>query len=248
MAAISYPFTLPGPQKWTIKGTDRRASSELRQPSSSLRTRSRDKGSVVSAEWVYDSTQMGDWKSWFEATLVKGQKWFAIDCPGAYPSMRVARYILSTVRRQNLGNGVFLVSCDIDVRGRGVPPSFPDYLVDLDGIVNAGTSSSVGVSISGLDASATYAVTQPDGRLYGAWSALTSSVTWENGRLQVTTASGTIQLGDNVATYFATPALARASFNARGETITGSTSYRFWILDTPVVDNLGGLSLLIQRV
>lgn len=125
MTAIVYPPLLPGPQKWTIKGTDRRASSSLRQPGNSYRDRSRDKNEVASAEWMYDSTQMTIWKAWARDTLIQGQGWFAKITPGVTASVRVVRYLLSTMRRQNLGNGAYLITCDMEVRGLSVTPMTP---------------------------------------------------------------------------------------------------------------------------
>lgn len=131
MTSVVYPDTLPGPEKWVVKGIDRRASSSLREPSNSSRARSRDKNGVASVSWMYTSAQMDVWKAWFKDTLVSGQKWFGVVTPGPTPNSRVARYVLATLRRQNLGNGVFLVSCDVEIRGLSETPSAGGYQAQI---------------------------------------------------------------------------------------------------------------------
>ena len=115
--AIVYPIGLPGPEQWSIKPVERRATSPLRQPSNSYRARSRDKSEMVSASWMYSAAEMAVWLPWFSTTLVSGQKWFAAYVPGAGSTARIIKYATGSVKRNHLGNGVFVITAQMELRG-----------------------------------------------------------------------------------------------------------------------------------
>lgn len=154
--STSYPSALSGPSKWVIKGVDKRASSSLREPSSSHRARSRDKVDVATSEWMYTSDEIGIWKNWFRDTLIKGQRWFSADVPGV-TGTKVIRYRLSTLRRMNLGNGVFLVSAEMEVRGLSVFPVEKPVITNIvSNDTGSGDTTHAIVSWLGTSASTSY--------------------------------------------------------------------------------------------
>lgn len=118
--AIVYPTTLPGPEQWGIKPAERRAMSALRQPGGSYRTRSRDKSDTVSASWMYTAGDMAVWLPWFTDTLVSGQKWFAAYVPGVGATARIVKYLPGSIKKNHLGNGVFVITAQLELRGRSV--------------------------------------------------------------------------------------------------------------------------------
>lgn len=126
----------------------------------------------------------------------------------------------------------------------GDAPSLLGFSVDLSAITNAGLTSAVGITVSGLNPADTYALTEPPGRTYVAWSGFTGQP-WHN-NFKVTTSAGDLNLGVPAGNY-STAALAQSNFPA-GQTISGHDSYTFWIYDTPVADNLGGLSIVANKV
>ena len=132
---------------------------------------------------------------------------------------------------------------------------FNFQIVDLDAKINGGTSQAVGVTVSGLDASATYSVTLPAGLTHTGWSAWSSdSATgpgtppppgqyWGNGFVVNGGASG---WSFGYVDGYPNGEAARAAFT--GGTVAGHTSYTFWISDTNPSDNRGGLSILLSRL
>lgn len=176
-----------------------------------------------------------------------GQAWFVATVPGPGAAQKVIRYVLSTLRRQNLGNGVFLVSCDVEVRGLATTALYQD--LNLDGRTNAGTSSAVGVTISGLDPSHVYTLSLPPGLTYPGGYRTDVPVhpnDWTS-RFRYTTSGGTVTFETSSNGYPSAEA-SRASFatDYPGASITGYSSYTFWIYDTPNSDNDGGLSIRIS--
>lgn len=101
------------------------------------------------------------------------------------------------------------------------------YTVNVSAVTNGGTSSAVGVVLSGLDPAVIYTLTLPTGGLYTAYS-LDSGSTWQND-FRVTDGSGDTNFGS--ATTFGDADSARTGFP--GGTITGSSSYTFWIYSAP---------------
>lgn len=227
MIEIVYPSALPGPQKWTIKPTDRRASSSLRQPGNSYRARSRDKNEVASAEWMYDSAQMTVWKAWIKDTLVLGQRWFSKGTPGVTTSFRVVRYLLSTMRRQHLGNGVYLVTCDMEIRGLSLEPQvyncftelFAGALVPYSVITNGLVPFSTGVTPYGTGLITTISDTANDNssiaRVFGSIFARTFSVKFKISSIHTDDAC-------TAGAYFG--GAAKITFNPRRETALDSLS------------------------
>ena len=243
MSAIVYPVGLPGPQQSAVFPGERRLLSDVTGGPQQARGVQRDYLATQRLEWFFSVAEALAFDQWWKGTLAQGGAWFASTWPAPQGWVSLIRRFIGAPTWTHVPGGFWRVSAQVQMRGRGLPPQA--YVnVDLDAIVNAGTSSAVGVTIAGLDPLTTYSVSQPSGRRFGAWSALTPAL-WENGRLNVTTAGGTMVLGSAAATYFATPQLARDAFNARNESISGYASYTLWINDTPVADNLGGLSLAI---
>jgi hypothetical protein len=126
MTAIVYPVGLPAPTQWVATPRERRASSAL-PGNTQLRGRSRDQITDVEASWIYSPDEMGEWRTWYEDTLLYGMRWFAIEAPGAGGWIdRVCRFRTGTVRREFLARGYFRVSARLEQRGRTVAPRIPE--------------------------------------------------------------------------------------------------------------------------
>jgi hypothetical protein len=122
MTAIVYPVGLPAPTQWTATPRERRASSAL-PGNTQLRGRSRDQITDVEASWIYSPDEMGEWRTWYEDTLLYGMRWFAIEAPGAGGWIdRVCRFRTGTVRREFLARGYFRVSARLEQRWRSLLP------------------------------------------------------------------------------------------------------------------------------
>lgn len=127
------------------------------------------------------------------------------------------------------------------------------------------TSASVGpyagVTInSGFTANDIIIVSKPENLTYKAWSywlsdsnPLAEGLPWTNA-FWVTSDSGTtlywggeVDEAGKVTERYATLEEANAAHANDFVYLTGSTSYTFWIMDTPVNDNRGGLSLRVWK-
>ena len=137
----------------------------------------------------------------------------------------------------------------------GVTSSNIDYsiVVNIDARSNGGTTYACGVKISGLNPDWVLSFSLPSGQLYSGWSPWASDgdpnvtnagLPWGN-KFQVTTdlLVGSDSYGAN--SIAANGPAADALFS--GGTITGSTSYTFWIDDSNPGDNRGGLSILVVK-
>lgn len=115
----------------------------------------------------------------------------------------------------------------------------------------ATTDGSAGITISeGFTATDLLVVEKPKGLTYKAWSRWSSDSfvpvgrkPWEN--------SITVTANGSTKTYweqeFLTQDEAEAYAQNRYFTLTGSTSYKFWIDDIPPTDNRGGVSLRVYK-
>jgi hypothetical protein len=123
---IVYPASLPAPQRWIGVPRERRALSA--QPGNTqLRGRSRDLLQDIDAQWIYEPEQMEVWRAWFDDTLIKGQRWFALTILGAGGWIsRTVRFRTGSVRREHVSHGVFRVSARLEQRGRSAPPAVCD--------------------------------------------------------------------------------------------------------------------------
>lgn len=240
MPAIVYPASLPEPAAFPFSPRERRVASP--QPGlTELRARAREQiVDAKGARWIYTPEQMEVWRAWFKNTLRNGQCWFAVTLPGRGGwQTRVARYVSGTVR-EHKGAGCFEVSADLEINGSRAAPLLSFGGIDLDAIANAGTTYTVGIAAIGLDPDEIYTVTLPAGRLYTAW-AFQNPPLWTT-KFSVRTDDGTDTEYSNSATY-ATAEEARAAFVP--VELTGSSTYWFYLHDTELPDNRGGLSILL---
>lgn len=119
----------------------------------------------------------------------------------------------------------------------------------------AATSASLDGSYAGIvlnvNASDTIIIEKPPGLTYPAYSVWPSDSTpeadglpWLNAfRVTDDTTTRSYWAGE----YYATAAAAEAAVTKRRVVLSGSSSYKIWIYDTPVDDNRGGLSLRIWK-
>jgi len=123
VAPATYPSGLPGPHRWDIRPYERRARGSVRDPSAIFRARSLAFYGTVDAEFVFTSAQMATWDLWFMNDLVRGQRWFSQNVPMVKESdgwgVYVVRYNLDSLRYSNIGNGVYKLQCELEIRGEG---------------------------------------------------------------------------------------------------------------------------------
>lgn len=126
--------------------------------------------------------------------------------------------------------------------------------VDIHAVTNAATTDSggltAGITVSGFDPLDRVRVTLPSGQTYSAWS-------YDNGDPGTWLTGFRVIPGGVVANAFdvdgsgipypgaGTAELARAAFGT--DYFEGSSSYTFFIKDSPTGDNEGGLSILVER-
>lgn len=129
--------------------------------------------------------------------------------------------------------------------------------VDLHSVTNAATSATggltAGIEVDGFSPYDTVRVTMPSGGTYVSWSpwgdpspadsGTSGTVNWFN-VIPDGVAGDMFQVGDGGTVYDGYEA-ARAAFGTR--TFTGASSYVFYIQDSPIGDNTGGLSILVER-
>jgi hypothetical protein len=123
VTAIVYPAGLPRMQLWPTVPRERRAGSGGEGIKAAPRARSRDRIADIDAQWFYKPAHMAVWAPWYEATLLNGTRWFAINAPGPGGWMqRVCRYRTGTVRREALPGGHWRVTAQLEQRGRSALP------------------------------------------------------------------------------------------------------------------------------
>lgn len=126
--------------------------------------------------------------------------------------------------------------------------SLPSAVYDLSARVNAATTAELGlvkgITISGFDPSDQLVVTMPPDQLYSAWEPA-----GHNGQalnyfnvIPDEDPEAMYQIGE--VEFYPNREAARKAFP--GVTLTGASSYTLFILDEPLVDNFGGLSLHIE--
>ena len=129
-------------------------------------------------------------------------------------------------------------------------------IVNLDAVDNGAETDSggltKGVTLSGFNPGDTLSFSLPSGQTYTAWSGWSDLRAWIN-RVQVIrdgTAGNSelfkVQEGAEYQNWYATAEEARAAFNTVSHTITGASSYTFYLPDSPVSDNSGGLSVQVD--
>lgn len=129
--------------------------------------------------------------------------------------------------------------------------------LNAGGGANVGTTSAVGVTVTGLDPLAQYELTKPLGQSFAGWSGWPTDISapgglaWTN-QLIVTRGSGpAVGTGDGRSTVYGsdghlTSEAARAAWVP--VVITGSDQYTFWMYDPFPVDDRGGSSIQIRRL
>lgn len=236
---LIYPVNLPCPQVSNVTPVERRQMSGNRPREA--RALQRDRATMERITWPpMTSAQSDALLTWWRDHLTFGGAWFSADWPSPRGSAAVIRKFKEQPKWQFVAGGYWRLSALCETRGLSeVPRGVFSYEVDLDGILNAGSSVSVGVTLGGLDPGEVYTVTLPRGRKYVAWTAVPNN--WRSD-FRYTTAGGTTTVGVFGA-GFDTAEEARKAIDPF--TITGYDSYTFWILDIPPTDNGGGLSLAI---
>lgn len=252
MSAIVYPSTLPGPSVSVVTPAERRLLSDLTGGPQQARGLQSDYLAQQAVEWeILTAAEAAAFGSWWADSLTYGGAWFASTWPAPQGWVSIVRRFIGAPKWQHLHGGFWKVTAQVLVRGRGLAPVAPD-MVNLDGLLNAGSSSGVGVVLSGLDPAGVYYLSEPTGQILTAWrpNAVGHSDTYEN-VFSVTSSLGTTTFGTigsvtpSGGLGYTSAEAARAAFP--GGSITGASSYTFWINDYPNFDNDMGLSIRVQR-
>jgi hypothetical protein len=210
--------------------------------------------------WRFTGAQAQYFRRWFVYALKRGTLTMTLPIRTEFGLVAHECQFLpdSLLPARQLATDVWEYSATIMARSTPVE----GYEVDLDGVTNCGSTSAVGVLLTGLDASATYTISQPPGRLYAGYSAWPTDDSalppttpddekWGNAFCATKFPGADVNNVDARSTNFGidrgyeTGELARAAFAVA--TITGSAEYKFWISDGSPTDNRGGISLLILR-
>ena len=253
MADPTYPTTLP---VWLHDGhafeavpftndtRPERGEDRIRQV-----FRSAPQIAIVSA--LYTQDEYDDWCEFFEDTLQVGARWFI--APMKSQTANELVYWRAMIVGQPTEDVLHLGRYRISLRLLVIPAPCRQaevYLIDLDANENAGLTSSVGITLNGLDPGATYFVSQPSGRLYGGWSKWPTDSDMEAGGLPWDCSFAVTADGSDthyLPTRYASAAAALAAAQGAGPIeITGSAQYVFWLYDD-VLLNRGGCSLLVYR-
>lgn len=260
MVALVYPRALPCPAAMTVVPRERRAQQGSSPYVGSARQLSVDDVRDVVATWQLPEAKVAAWVSWYDEQLTEGGSWFRATWP--LPQGRVpANYRPVSSPTYNLvdGKGVWAVSLGFEVRVRAVAPQeSPTYLleldIDLDGVLNSGTTSAIGQTFDGFDPLAEYEISLPTGRIFTAWRPdrfTYPSLFWNVFTVTAGGSDTVYGVGNYEAIVgpgaYPNAEAARAGFPP-GSTISGFSEYTFWFHDFPNADNDGGLSIHLERV
>lgn len=140
---------------------------------------------------------------------------------------------------------IYIVNNNEDITAVLEPQGSPVY-VDISAPLNCGISQAVGVTVTGLDPLTEYDVTLPPGRTHTAWSGYPSGPQWHSQLTYIGNDGGGVMTGIGPAVFdHVTAEAARIAFPS-GNTITGHSSYTFWMHDNNPSDNRGGLSVCLS--
>lgn len=243
MTLLAYPATLPGPIALPNTRAERRALGGLLGPRD-MRVLWRDPmAPSVPITFRFGTQEQADvFMTFLADDLVRAGAWFA--APWRLPGGRggVFRFIQLPAFPQYMAPFVWECSGSVEVRGRTLPPgSFEEFVADLNGVTNAGSTSAVGVSITDLDPAKTYTVSLRKNGPYLAYDVTTPTNRWHNAF--ILTGGGVDHNFGDGGEY----ASAQAAFNAFvPSTISGYSSLVAWIFDSVPVDNAGGISLRLR--
>jgi hypothetical protein len=159
-----------------------------------------------------------------------------------------------------LQRGDAIVSASVEI----IPSSAISYstvgIYDISATTDVSTTAagglSVGVLVSGFDPLNHARFTLPSGQTFEGWRSATSpAIVYQNAfdaildedsarSFRVSDAGTSTSSTLHVAGY-ATPTAARESFGS--QTLTGASTYRLYILDSPTADNALGVSVRVER-
>jgi len=154
MALSEFPPTLPLPSVSGTTPAERRAASDLSGPLQ-LRGWQADYLARQRVEWFLTPAQASIFDAWWKADQTSGGAWFAATWPSPQGLVSLVRRFISTPQWKYVaGSGHWVVSAQVQVRGRGIAPGFTDPMFDdvillnhMDGISGATVTSSVGPNL-----------------------------------------------------------------------------------------------------
>lgn len=199
---------------------------------------------VWNIAFAFTGSEAETFRDWFRDDIAKGVDEFTLPIRTEFGLVEhVVRFLPDQLLDLRQNGAVWTYTAQIAARAAIVPAGspVPTYPADLVAPTNCGLLPAVGVTISGLDPTAVYEVTQPPGLAYSAWSAFPTGDLWQHAVYIASGGSFLVAFGDGLA--YTTPELARAAFP--GGTVTGFSSYTFWINDPNPADDRGGLSIVL---
>ena len=244
MAAVIYPSSLPDPSVSIVTPAERRSLSDLPGGPRQVRSLQRDYLATQRVEWsALTADEAAILHAWWTDTLTHGGAWFASTWPCPQGWVSIVRRFMGAPQWTHLPGGIWRVSAEVQVRGRGM---FPDdnvlLTVDLDAVGNAGTTPAVGQWLIGLNPLTAYTLSLPAGLTHVAWARNTAATEWlHNFRV---TDEFDVETEFGTGTVYGSASAARAAFP--GGVISGASAYRFWIPDNEPVDNHDGLSIRVE--
>jgi len=122
MPAIVYPSALPGPQTAPVQWAERRMLSALPGPRDA-RAMERDQRGTQDLSFIFTAAEAAAFAAWYDADLIQGGAWFAANWPAPNGTVRVRRFA-APPQWQFVPGGLWRVSAQCEVRGRGEPPWF----------------------------------------------------------------------------------------------------------------------------
>lgn len=185
-------------------------------------------------------------RDWFRDDIAQGTAEFTLPIRTEFGLVEhVVRFMPDGLLDLQQNGAVWSYTAQIAARSAIVPVIAPVEAASVDIVAptNCGTLVSVGVTISGLDPTFVYDVTLPAGRTYTAWSAFSTGDLWQNTLYVGAAGSFLVAFGDGL--QYGTQELARSQFV--GGSITGHSSYTFWMNDNNPFDNRGGLSIVLFK-
>ncbi len=124
MISVVFPVSLPNPSASAVSPSERRLLSDVTGGPQQARGVQRDYLAVRQVTWSHlNATEAAMFDAWYRNTLSNGGAWFSAAWPSPQGSVLLVHRFLSAPRWTYQAGGFWGVAADLQVRGRGLPPS-----------------------------------------------------------------------------------------------------------------------------